>query len=266
MNKIKQLLTGIGLSETETAIYLCGLGCATIGVNELEKSTGVKRTTIYHALNTLQQKGLVAKKGTASRLVFCMTKPENLERLVTRQISELEQRKGEICEILPLLAQRHGGNEQSKVLVAHYEGIEGVKLVVEEALYAQSRHWDILAPVKNFFSEFDAAYGRYYTETRKARGLTARSLWEYDPERRLLTPEEQRQRNPRFLPEEMRGKFGSVIIIFDNKVALISSLKELSAVLIQSDEMSATMRAMFDGLWVVSREYEKVRPEFQDMD
>ncbi len=139
--------------------------------------------------------------------------------------------------------------------VSHFEGIKGIKLVVEEALYAKSRKWEIIAPVKNFFSEFDKEYARYFIETRKARGIIARSLWEYSSERRILSPAEVSERNPRYLPEVMHGKFRSVIILFDDKTAFISSLKELSAVLVQSKEHYETMLAMFEGLWVNSKEY-----------
>lgn len=254
MEEIKSILKTIGLSSTETEIYLKGLFYNSIGVKELEKQTDIKRTTIYHALGTLQAKGLVGKKGTGSRQVFVMTKPENIERLLSKEISRLENQKSELQKIVPLLEQRIQQNE-TNVKVTHYEGIEGIKLVVEEALYAQSRHWDILAPINNFFSEFDKDYAKYYIETRKKRGLTARSLWENKSGSRILTAEEIKLRNPRYLPANMHGKFNTVIIIFDDKVAYISSLNEMSAILIQSREISDTVRAMFDGLWEVSREY-----------
>jgi hypothetical protein len=47
----------------------------------------------------------------------------------------------------------------------------------------------------------------------------------------------------------MHGKFKSVIIIFDDKIAIISSIKELTAILIQSQEIHDTFLAMFEGLW-----------------
>ncbi|NTW13782.1 MAG: hypothetical protein HGA31_01995, partial [Candidatus Moranbacteria bacterium] len=80
-----------------------------------------------------------------------------------------------------------------------------------------------------------------------------RSLWEFTPDRRALTVKELRDRDPRYLPEVMNGKFRSVIIIFDDKVAFVSSLNTLSAVLIHSDEIRQTMTALFDGLWTLSK-------------
>ncbi|MCX6744922.1 MAG: MarR family transcriptional regulator [Candidatus Parcubacteria bacterium] len=256
MEQIKTILKNIGLTATETAIYLAGLDFPSIGVKELEKITGIKRTTIYHALNTLMQKGLVANKGTATRLAFIMTNPKDIKRLIVSQIHVLEDQQKELDEILPLLQPKNAKQlTQSNIL--HYEGIAGIKLVVEQALYCKSRHWDIIAPNKNFFSEFDKKYADYFIQTRQDRQITARSLWENNPGRRSLTPEEIKDRNPRYLPQVMEGHFKSVMIIFDDKVAIISSLDELSAILIQSPEIHDLFNAMFEGLWLASKEYER---------
>lgn len=258
MDKIKKILKNIGLTETEMDIYLSGLMYSSVGVSELEKQTRIKRTTIYHALNTLMQKGLAAKKESSGKLAFTMTKPENIQRLIEKEIKMLQSQQKELDEIIPLLSQRMAEKE-GKMSVSHYEGEGGVKLVIEEALYCKSRHWDIIAPAKNYFSEFNKEYAKYFLETRRQRNLTARSLWEYDFSRRILTREEIKQRNPRYLPEIMHSKFKSVIIIFDDKVVFISSLKELSAIMIQSEEIKNMMSAMFEGLWVNSIDYKQAK-------
>lgn len=206
MEKIQTIFKKIGLTETETALYLAGLEYSTLGVSELEKQTRIKRTTIYHAIETLMQKGLASKVSTGARVKFTMTKPENIKKLIEKEIVKMENRKNDLDEIIPLLQQKTKINE-SDVRISHFEGIEGIKLVVEEALYCKSRKWDIIAPTKNFFSEFDTEYARYYISARKSRGIISRSLWEYDPNRKTLGPETIKERNPRYLPAEMYGKF-----------------------------------------------------------
>lgn len=257
MEQIKTILKNIGLTATETAIYLAGLDFPSIGVKELEKITGIKRTTIYHALDTLMQKGLAANKGTATRLAFIMTNPKDIKKIIISQIHILENQQKELDEILPLL-QPKNSKQMARSNILHYEGISGIKLVVEQALYCKSRHWDIIAPNKNFFSEFDKKYADYFIQTRQDRQITARSLWESNPGRRALSPEEIKDRNPRYLPQVMEGHFKSVMIIFDDKVAIISSLQELSAIIIQSPETHDLFKAMFEGLWLGSKEYKKI--------
>ncbi len=251
MSQIKTTLHKMGITDTEIDIYLIGLSYDTISVKELEKTTRINRTTIYHALDTLIQKGLVSKResGTGAKLLFTMTSPENIKKFLDREIKLLQEKKKEVDTIIPLLMERSTQKEED-FTVSHFEGSEGIKLVVEEALYCRSREWRIIAPKKNFFSEFDRNYARYYIKTRKENHIKARSLWEYAPDARALTPEDIRDRDPRYLPKIMRGKFQSVIIIFDDKVAFISSIKNISAILIHSREMQETMTAIFSGLWI----------------
>ncbi|MEK7620845.1 MAG: hypothetical protein AAB395_00635, partial [Patescibacteria group bacterium] len=60
--------------------------------------------------------------------------------------------------------------------------------------------------------------------------------------------------NPRYLPSKFQGKFNTVIIIFDDKVAYVSSLKNSESLLIQSSDLTSTMQVMFDALWRVSKD------------
>lgn len=256
MEKINSALKNIGLTDTETKIYLTGLNFTSIGVRELERQTRIKRTTIYHAINTLMSKGLVAKKEMGSKLLFSMTNPQNIDRLIETKISNLKKQQDSFANLIPLLEGRQKKQSQD-IVVSHYEGIEGIKLVVEEALYCKSKHWDIISPEKNFFSEFDKEYAQYYVQTRIKKNITARSLWEKEANKRALSKNEIKNRQPRYLPEIMVGKFNSVIILFDDKTAFISSMNELTAVLIQSQDMHDMQTAMFEGLWINSRKYEE---------
>lgn len=252
MDKLNKILNQIGLSKTEIDIYLHGLNHETIDVAKLVVLTNIKRTTIYHALNTLAQKGLAAKQESGGKMQFTMTEPNKLLKLVRREIENLKTQENELKEILPLLDIKKDKGD-SAFQVFHYEGIDGIKMVVDEALYCQSRHWDIIAPPKNFFSEFDKEYAKYYLNKRKARQIKSRSIWEKDPKRRILDAEEIEERQPRYLPKEFYGRFKSVIILFDNKVAIISSYDELRAILIHSKEVKDTIQILFDGLWLASK-------------
>ncbi len=246
------LLSALGLTKTEATIYRAGLTRSPASATELSRKTGIKRPTVYHALETLMAKGLVAKKGSGARLAFSMTPPTSLQSLIDRQIDKLEQQKSSIAALVPLLKKTAA---PATVDVAHFEGLEGVKMVVEEALYCRSRRWDIVAPKENFFATFDRAYAKYFLQSRTHRGIIARSLWEKGLPRHVLSDEELRIRNPRWLPDSAKGTFTSLIILFDDKVAIISSSEVLSAILIRSEEIHATFTAIFEMLWTSAKPY-----------
>lgn len=261
MSRITRMLTELGLTPTEAELYLSGLKEPSLTANALTKHTGIQRTTVYNALETLIQKGFASKhQSNGNHLVFRMIEPALIEKKFDLKVAELEAKKQDFKKFLPYL-ERASGMTSKKLSVAHYEGIDGVKGVVEEALYCTSRAWDIIAPRNNFFSEFDASYAEYFLAMRIKNGIRSRSLWEKSPGWKKLSPEEVRIRNPRYLPDTLKGQYKSVIILFDDKVALISSLKNKSAIVIQSQELHDTMTALFNGLWEISTPYAFLKKE-----
>lgn len=252
--KEKDFLKNIGLTDTESEIYYALLAYDGLSASALVKETSIQRTTIYHALETLEHKGLVFKRLQSGKQNYSANSPKNLQRYLDHQIDSIEVKKQSLETHLPQLLKL-SKEKPDALKVSQSEGLEGVKNIIEEALYCHSREWQIIAPSKNFFSEFDKDYAKYFLKTRVENKISARSLWESTKDKRILTDLEIKRRNPRILPPVMHGRFKSVILLFDNKIAFIPPLKEKTALLIQSQELHDTMLAVFEGLWLDSKPY-----------
>ena len=257
-NSINKLVE-LGLSETEAIIYKTGIESAKpLSASDIQKITNIKRPTVYHSLDRLIAKGLAAKSSDQTKLHYSFSPPRQLQNYAKAAVAQARQKLEMAEAIIPTLETLQ--TSHNNTLVSHYEGLEGVKSVLEQALYCRKRSWDILAPRDNFLAQVDSDYSKYFMAARKRRDITARSLWEreFRAQGKPLTKKEIEQRNPRYLPEAMNGSFKSLMILFDDKVAIISSLDELSAVLIESKELSGFFASLFEGLWSVGDEYQKV--------
>lgn len=255
MQDIIPELESLGLGKTEAKLYVAGLPYAEpVGVQELQKVTGLKRPTIYHNLELLASHGLVSKVTSMNRTLYMFSAPESLERNVE---AELREAKAKIHVLARVVKQLEAIQPtSSQMTIKHLEGIQGIKTAVDMALFCRKPEWRIIAPIDNFFRTFDARYAEYYLVTRRRHGIKARTLWEQpDSEGRRLTKQEIADRNPRFLPEVMRGQFNATTLLFDNKAAIITSEKEQSAIIIESAELSSLFGALFEGLWSVSIPY-----------
>lgn len=255
MKSIITYLESIGLSKTESRLYISGLKNSS-SIEVLIRHTSIKRSTAYHALDTLQAKGLVSSQREGSRLIFTMTPPDKLVSYLNNQSNELERKQVELERLLPLFPTQPQPAANG-YHIEHYESIEGIKKVVDAALECKDPEWRIIAPKQNFFSEYDQDYARYYLSKRQAHKIKARTLWEAPVERKgsdKLNLRDIITRNPRYLPSKFQGKFNTVIIIFDDKVAYVSSLKNSESLLIQSSDLTSTMQVMFDALWRVSKD------------
>lgn len=253
MNKAEESLVNIGLTPTEAALYLAGVSSDLLTIQELCKKTKIKRPTIYHAIGTLIEKGLVSEKKVGNKLHFSMSAPEHMRALVEREREAVEARARTLDELIPLLAQQKKSSKKENMNVLQYSGIEGMKMVMDIAFYCKSRRWDIIAPYNNFLREYDKDYAKRYLNARKYHGITSRTLWESGVGNiKKLSRDEIEERNPRRMPRVMQGKFKSMMILFDDKIAIFSSYEKLSAVLITAGDMQAMFQAIFDGLWEVS--------------
>jgi sugar-specific transcriptional regulator TrmB len=201
----------------------------------------------------MEEKGLVQERKQGTKTEYVMAHPEHIYSLVEAKRATLEQQAKQLESIIPLLIAKQADSPTLEVL--HQHGMEGVKVIMNMAFRSKSKHWDIIAPYQNFLREYDPEYAEQYLRTRKVRGITARTLWEIPPGGRRLTEEERAERNPRIMPEALQGKFSSMLILFDDKVAIFSSHTSPSAILITSPEIHAMFMAMFEGLWDQSAPY-----------
>lgn len=254
---IKTQLYKLGLGKSETVLYLAGLQHdQAVGVQVLQKYTGLKRPTIYHNLDLLASKGLVAKVQSMNRTHYSFSPPEQLEHGIQAEVRNAKNKLKTLAQVMSQLQSLQA--TPGTTIVRHFEGIQGIKTVVDMALFCKQPYWKIIAPSENIFTQLDERYAKYYVVTRKRHGIKSQTLWEKPSNGRPLTKQEIQARQPRYLPASTHGTFTATTIIFDNKVAILTSVEEQSAILIESKEVNNLFSAMFNSLWEVSTPYEEL--------
>ncbi len=255
MNDVIQFLKRLGLTTTEISLYLNGLKFRTVRVAKLVEMSGIKRTTAYHALDTLIEKGLASQSKQDGRLQYKMTPPDKLKILLHNKKVQLESQVDTLESLIPQFPLPLVDQETTPE-VTNYYGIEGVHVAIDKALYCKERSWRIIAPRSNFFRNSSPEYIEYFKRIRIEREIRAKSLWELPSATSVITEKDQAHRQPRILPEQMRGSFKSSIIIFDCHVLIISSYNKQFATLIKGIESTQTLSVMFDTIWSISQPLE----------
>jgi sugar-specific transcriptional regulator TrmB len=149
---IQKLLEEVGLTDTEARIYLAGHSVNSITVQELGVETGIKRPTIYHALHTLTEKGLVAERQRDGKSAFRMEAPGNLMNWIEQQKEALVQKEDTVQELISQFAERTpSGKSDSQS--THYADRKSVQAIFDLAFYARSKKCTIVLPAKGFLDE-----------------------------------------------------------------------------------------------------------------
>lgn len=252
---LAKLLNDFGLTNTEANIYLSALRLGNASASELAKDTGYKRPAVYHALETLESKGLMKILGTRKILQYSPEPPEQLKSLLNRKRIELNRLEKAIDTSLPLFLNIEPMAKE-KIGVDFFRGIEAIKNLAEKTLNNES--CEILAIIPSF-DVFADAFGRdymmYYLREKKKRGITSRSIWaghineeKYDAE---LAKHSEYLRDVRFTPQRFAGNYPSIILIWDNNVAIINASSEVFGILITSQDYVATMKLLWVSLWEI---------------
>ncbi len=84
------------MSDNETKVYLAALELGQATVQELGKKSGVKRTTVYTAIDGLKEKGIISqiKKGVKTFLIA--ESPEVLGQIADRRAQMFKESLPEV--------------------------------------------------------------------------------------------------------------------------------------------------------------------------
>ena len=245
-----KILSKLGLSDSEVAVYLAMCAGAT-SAQEIGKTTGLKRPTIYYAFSCLLERGLISKSPTSSG--FVVEPAHRLESLVEQKSRDVVQLSSEIENLIPILAEKSPALK-AKPTVSFYEGKGAVKAVVMETLYGKDKMLYTIAPHKNFFQSIGPDFVEMYIKERNRRNIKIKSLWENEIP---LSQFNEYYKNPdsvRILPKESLG-LHSTTFIFGTKTMYVSSFNSAYAIIITSEEHAETMKCMFNGLWSNSKKH-----------
>ena len=112
-------------------LYLALLGFESATPSELAEKTGIKRTTVYVVLETLQKKGLVSEVPKGKISSFQAEPPERLQTYVERQRAVLEEHSARLKDIIPQIKSitREKGE---RPIIKFFEGRDGAISAHEE--------------------------------------------------------------------------------------------------------------------------------------
>lgn len=252
MDKILAWLRNYGLHSSEIKVYIDILTHPSTKVADIQKRTGLVRTTLYHTLASLTTKGLVSETTNNNVRRYSAADPKTFAHNIERDIESKNSQLSGLEEILELFP-RPGTGQDTSAQVEHFRGTTAVKNAIDQALRCSTKKWYIIAPRNNFVKYAGKDYARYFMQQRGKRQIVAKSLWEKH-EAWELTNRNMLNRNPRFLPDSFNNKFRSLVIIYDDNVLFIEPADQKDATCIRSSDISRLMKLMFDAIWQVAEE------------
>jgi sugar-specific transcriptional regulator TrmB len=240
---IEQAMARLGIVGNLYKVYRAAIELGDVPVAQVIERSGLPKATVYGALTRLEQEGLIADWGQPGKRRVVAYDPAIL-------LEQLEARRQMLGEMLPQLRSLYNA-AKGKPGIRFYEGLDGVEKALWDSLTTTSGEMYCTFAMAKIMEVPGLARMAHFQRERLARGIDMKVLRSRDQDRQgIWSCSRAERRELRFSPDN--AVLGMTMLIYDTRVAVVSSSKESYGLVIESEEFSSLLRTMFMSVWAIS--------------
>lgn len=252
-----KVLTDFGLSDKEAKIYLALLQLEVASANEIAKKTGINRSSAYVVIESLKKKGLVNLTPDKKVQQYIAASPETLLLMAKDRSEKSAQVQKKIEEVLPELRAIHK-ETKGRPRVVVYEGDEALKISYYSTFGPEFRIY------KDLTGMMDVVPKDYIEKDALKRNKDGVKMFMISPdtqENRDIVAAYKAHKSPdefRLIPKQKfstsKNSKNIGIGIYKDRVKFASA-KEKFTIYIINQEITDTLRDLFDLAWEESKRF-----------
>ncbi len=229
---LENVLKEQGLKEKHIKVYLACLELGSESIQTISRKAGVPRSTCGIVLEFLRQKGFVSSYKKKTIRHYTVEDPKKI-------LAQIKQKAKIFEESLPQFSAFDGKN---KILPSArlYEGKEGMKVVLNEVL-ADRADVCTFTSVSDLFQLLGEDFMNYIKI--RTRVIAPDS----EDARDQLRTGRQELREVRLIPNTFNH--ATHIWIWGHKIAMLSLKNNLTALVIENQELADGQRSLFELAW-----------------
>ncbi len=235
----KLALKEYGLTDNEITVYITLLKLSESSAQLIAKYSKIPRTTCYHILESLMQKGLVSYVLKDKKQNFQAVEPQIIIKLLNEKKKVLESAMPELMGMISSIKE--------KPSIKVFEGNKGIKSVLQNILEEKKiiYHYGDIISLQN---SLPYIFPQYIVE-RVSNKIPIKIICKKEEAHEdLLRNSKKQLREFVFIPDNYN--FKSSVFIYSNKVAIFNLQKEpYYAIVIENEDFYNTQKNMFDLLW-----------------
>ncbi|MFH1284380.1 MAG: helix-turn-helix domain-containing protein [Candidatus Peregrinibacteria bacterium] len=243
----EEKLQEIGFNGSESRVYMELLRIGPQAVSIISMRLNMNRTTTYSVLKSLEHKGVVASYKNGNMKYFAANDPNSLIGYIDMQCRTFDYHRSELLSEIPRFRDTFKGYAIKKPVVSYFEGVEGVKRVMNDVVDDGSRlrccisfHKWLESGLRDFLNDFKKCFfGRRARFSAIVPDITeARTFFE-GFENILYVP-----------AKDFSAIFENGMNISEDKVSIVHlDSGDEYGVSIQSKEIAGMHKVMFDMAW-----------------
>ncbi len=236
------LLTAATFTQSEAKAYLTGLELGSATLADIVKRSGVSKTSIFEALESLQKRKLVRATRRKGRVVYRVADAGRVIDTLRAQIAEQSSTIDDVVRALPLFSALKGGAQPSTLI---HEGIDAVHGFFAHLEKIQPDTLDEIANPDDIYTWINPE------EIRKAR-----KMYRWMPKHpRTIYIGTPKNWNPKFAHRVLNkawGTFRGNLAIYGNFVSVLTYTNRPITIIIESKALADSLRLLFGIAWRAS--------------
>lgn len=251
LNPEIELLARCGLTNDQALMYKTLLKYGVLPASKASLKAGIKRSLGYKVIEQLVSMGLVEKIDKKVAL-FAPNHPAKLKEMVQNQVDSLKNIENTLSASLGTMISEYNMTI-GKPNVRFFEGLDGVKKVLEDSLYSTEEilSYADITSIQKYIPKIN----EWYVEERKKRNITKRGVLLDTAEARKILESYNTQITDSKLIKLDTKPFESIMQIYDGKVTYITlSEKQMLGVIIEDTSIYAMHKSLFEFTWTSAKE------------
>lgn len=245
---IRETLKSIGITDSQSDVYLAILKHPAASVLELARITGKNRQQIYNDAEKLMELGLLEKTNKQKRK-YIASNPEKILEIAQERKERAEETVQKISKLMPEI-EDVAKSYKTQIFTKFYEGdLQIAQAFEKECTVSMGQTvYTICGEIDEAFQSFpEDFWQKWYKKFNKKKGSAVKMIVTDTPVGRRSSEQYDASYNRecRFI-KNFQVKVN--IEIFGDHVLLVA-FKDKFAVLIESAIVAASYRALFDTLW-----------------
>ncbi len=263
MIQIYRTLKEVGIPEMASRIYEQLLESGSVSARQLAEKLNVPRPSVYDNLKLLIKNGLVVEREEENKKIFGVDDIRNLSHLFQSKIELLKERESELKEFLSTLTKQARSFEPK---IKFYSGSEGIKQVLNNLLWYDNIETLTMWPISEIVDVLGKEYLADLNRRRIRQKISIRGIWPQDKtinfkDYPFLGVGRGHLRELCLAPKGMTWQMS--YWQYADKVAFISSKKELFGFVIHSRDFVTLTKSQFEVIWKISKPIQP-QPQYTD--
>lgn len=251
LENIKNILTELGLSDTEARVYLGMIELGPSSVQNIAKKARISRTAAYEIIGSLQHKGIASTYQKGKKKLFSAEDPGKLKEYFKNKMDSMKDQLGDLSRMIPELRVLQA---EERPIVRFYSGNDGIRSAFRDVEEVNTKE---LLEFSNASAVSDTL------DLEMLAGLRSATYWQKLPIKCLHQGELRWKPKATSEIRDFPEKFGihsANIWIYKNRVSFVNIRGDAEVVIIESQVFADAMRAMFVAGWSTAKPAKYIAP------